>query len=133
MNMQTIQILFLLLDGVIKLAPWRIVTETMERIGYGASESLARSLGVFAVSCAGLCAFPPIPVIGPLMQICHSCGAIASFVHIGSSSLGLILFVLGLGAMLLGGFWLRDNDCARKCGTQPIGFVDSQGEGTFHV
>jgi hypothetical protein len=45
MNMQNIQILFLLVDTVIKLAPWRIVTETMQRIGYGASEGLARSLG----------------------------------------------------------------------------------------
>jgi hypothetical protein len=32
MNMQTIQIMILLLDGFIKLAPWRIVTETMDRI-----------------------------------------------------------------------------------------------------
>jgi hypothetical protein len=45
MNMQNIQILFLLIDSVIKLAPWRLVTETMQRIGYDASESLARSLG----------------------------------------------------------------------------------------
>jgi hypothetical protein len=44
MNMQNIQILFLLFDIVVKLAPWRIVTETMQRIGYDASESLARSL-----------------------------------------------------------------------------------------
>ena len=42
MNMQTIQIMILLLDGFIKLAPWRIVTETMDRAGYGAGESLAR-------------------------------------------------------------------------------------------
>jgi hypothetical protein len=45
MNMQNIQTLFLLVDTIIKLAPWRIVTETMQRIGYGASEGLARSLG----------------------------------------------------------------------------------------
>ena len=45
MNMQNIQILFLLFDTVIKLASWRIVTETMQRIGYGASGNLARSLG----------------------------------------------------------------------------------------
>ena len=44
MNMQTIQIMILLLDSCIKLAPWRIVTETVDRIGYSASESLARRL-----------------------------------------------------------------------------------------
>jgi len=80
----------------------------MERIGYGASESLARSLGVVAVSCAGLCAFPPIAVIGPLMRICHSSGAMASSDHIGNPLFGFILFVACLGAMLLGGIWLHD-------------------------
>jgi hypothetical protein len=48
MNMQTIQIMILLLDSFIKLAPWRIVTETMDRIGCSASERLARSLVVVA-------------------------------------------------------------------------------------
>ena len=38
-------IVFMLFDGAIKLVPWPIVTETMDRIGYGSSESLARSLG----------------------------------------------------------------------------------------
>jgi hypothetical protein len=37
MNMQTVQIVILLLDGFIKLAPWRTVTETMDRIGCSAS------------------------------------------------------------------------------------------------
>ena len=31
MNMQTIQMVFLLFDSFIKLAPWRVVTETMDR------------------------------------------------------------------------------------------------------
>ena len=78
MNMQTIQILFLLIDSIIRLAPWRIVMETMERIGYGASESLARGLGVVAVSCAGLCALPPTPIIGPLLLTSYLGGAMAS-------------------------------------------------------
>ena len=38
-------ILFLLCDGAIKLVPWPVVTETMDRIGYGSSETLARGLG----------------------------------------------------------------------------------------
>ena len=50
MNMQAIQIMILLLDSFIKLAPWRIVTETMDRIGCSASESLARSLVVIAAA-----------------------------------------------------------------------------------
>ena len=47
MNMQTIQVFFLLFDSIIRLAPWQMVTETMDRIGYGACKSLARSLRAF--------------------------------------------------------------------------------------
>jgi hypothetical protein len=58
MNMQTIQIMILLLDGFIKLAPWRTVTETMDRIGYAASESLVRSLGVALAACTRFLSVP---------------------------------------------------------------------------
>jgi hypothetical protein len=72
MNMQTIQIMILLLDSLIKLAPWRIVTEMMDRIGYGASESLARNLGVIAAACAGLCAPSTASIFGSLLLIVYS-------------------------------------------------------------
>jgi hypothetical protein len=91
MNMQTIQMMILLLDGFIKMEPWRIVTEAMDRIGYGASESLARSLGVIAAACAGLCAFP-----------------MASQLRIGTPLFNHILFGFYLGVMVWGGLWLRD-------------------------
>jgi len=108
MSMQTIQISFLLLDSIIKLAPWRIVTETMDRIGYGASESLARSLGAIAVSCAGLCAIPPTPIVGPLLLTGYLGGAMASHVRIGSPLFSHILFGFCLGVMAWAGLWLRD-------------------------
>ena len=106
MNMQTIQILLLLLDSIIKLAPWRIVTETMDRIGYGASESLARSLGIVAVYCAGLCALPPTPITGPLLLASYL--AMALHAGIGSPLFSHILFGFYLGVMVWAGFWLRD-------------------------
>ena len=43
-------IVFLLFDGAIKLVPWPVVTETMDRMGYGSSESLARTLGVTTIA-----------------------------------------------------------------------------------
>src|SRR6516225_9949885 len=52
-------ILFLLFDGAIKLVPWPVVTETMDRIGYGSSETLARTLGVITIACTVLYAIPP--------------------------------------------------------------------------
>jgi hypothetical protein len=45
MNMQTIQIMILLLDGFIKLAPWRNVTEAS---GKSLAQSFRLAITVFA-------------------------------------------------------------------------------------
>src|SRR5512140_349469 len=60
-------ILFLLLDGAIKLVPWPVVTETMDRIGYGSSETLARTLGAITVACTLLYAIPPTSIVGAIL------------------------------------------------------------------
>ena len=98
MNMQTIQIMFLLLDSFIKLAPWRIITETMDRIGCCASESLARSLVAIAAACAGFCALPAASIFGPLLLIGYVGGAVPLhieadsplFTYIGSGGMEII-------------------------------------------
>jgi apolipoprotein N-acyltransferase len=105
MNMQTIQILILLLDGFIKLAPWRIVTETMDRIGYGASESLARSLCIFAAACAGLCALPTASIFGPALLTGYFGGAITSHVDPGSPLLSHLLLGFHFGVAVWAGLW----------------------------
>ena len=60
-------ILFLLFDGAIKLVPWPVVTETMDRIGYGSSETLARGLGIIAIVCTVLYAIPPTSILGAIL------------------------------------------------------------------
>ena len=47
--LSSLVIVFLLFDGAIKLVPWPVVTETMDRMGYGSSETLARSLGAVTI------------------------------------------------------------------------------------
>jgi hypothetical protein len=106
MNMQNIQILFLLFDNAIKLAPWRIVTETMQRIGYGARESLARSLGVVAIVGAVLYAFPPTSIVGAVLPAGYFGGAMVSHMRIGTALLSHILSGVWLGLMVWGGLWL---------------------------
>jgi len=98
MNMQTIQILFLLVDGIVKLAPWRVVTETMERIGDGADQSLARSLSVIAVVCAGLLTLPPTLMFGAILPAGYLGGAMASHLRLGGRLFSHILpgFYFGL-------------------------------------
>src|ERR1700716_3463894 len=101
-------IVFLLFDGAIKLVPWPVVTETMEKIGYGSSESLARTLGVITVACTVLYAIPPTSIVGAILLTGYLGGAMASHVRIGSPLFSHILFGFYLGLMLWGGLWLRD-------------------------
>ena len=101
-------ILFMLFDGAIKLVPWPIVTETMDRIGYGSSESLARTLGVITVACTVLYAIPPTSFVGAILLTGYLGGAIASHVRLGSPLFTHTLFGLYLGLMVWGGLWLRD-------------------------
>jgi hypothetical protein len=103
-------IVFLLFDGAIKLVPWPIVTETMDRIGYGSSETLARTLGVITVVCTVLYAIPPTSILGAMLLTGYLGGAMASHLRIGSPLLTHTLFGLYLGLMLWGGLWLRDRN-----------------------
>ncbi len=60
-------IVFLLFDGAMKLVPWPIVTETMDKMGYGSSEGLARSLGIITIVCTVLYAVPPTSILGAIL------------------------------------------------------------------
>jgi hypothetical protein len=100
--------LFLLLDGGMKLVPLSIVTETMDKIGYGSSESLARSLGAITLVCTILYAIPPTSILGAILLTGYLGGAMASHLRIGSPLFSHTLFGLYLGLMVWGGLWLRD-------------------------
>jgi DoxX-like family len=103
-------IVFLLFDGAIKLVPWPVVTEAMDRIGYGSSETLARSLGIITVACTVLYAIPPTSILGAILLTGYLGGAMASHLRIGSPLFSHILFGFYLGLMLWGGLWLRDKN-----------------------
>src|ERR1700730_11469980 len=105
-----IVILFMLFDGAIKLVPWPIVTETMDRMGYGSSESLARRLGAITIVCTVLYAVPPTSILGAILLTGYLGGAMASHLRIGSPLFTHILFGFYLGLMLWGGLWLRDRN-----------------------
>jgi DoxX-like family len=103
-------IIFLLFDGAIKLVPWPVVTETMERMGYGSSDTLARSLGLITIVCTVLYSIPPTSILGAILLTGYLGGAIASHVRIGSPLFSHTLFGLYLGLMVWGGLWLRDRN-----------------------
>jgi hypothetical protein len=101
-------IVFLLFDGAIKLVPWPVVTETMDKMGYGSSETLARSLGIITIVCTVLYSIPPTSILGAILLTGYLGGAMASHVRIGSPLFSHTLFGLYLGLMVWGGLWLRD-------------------------
>jgi hypothetical protein len=101
-------ILFMLFDGAIKLVPWPVVTETMDRMGYGSSEMLARSLGFITLACTILYAIPPTSILGAILLTGYLGGAMASHVRIGSPLFSHTLFGLYLGLIVWGGLWLRN-------------------------
>ena len=101
-------IMFLLFDGAIKLVPWPVVTETMDRMGYGSSETLARSLGIITIVCTVLYSVPPTSMLGAILLTGYLGGAIASHVRIGSPLFTHVLFGFYLGLIVWGRLWLRD-------------------------
>ena len=103
-------IVFLMFDGAIKLVPWPVVTETMDRMGYGSSETLARSLGIITIVCTVLYSIPPTSILGAILLTGYLGGAMASHVRIGSPLFTHTLFGLYLGLMVWGGLWLRDRN-----------------------
>jgi len=103
-------IVFLLLDGAIKLVPWPVVTETLDRMGYGSSETLARSLGIITIICTALYSIPPTSILGAILLTGYLGGAMASHVRIGSPLFTHVLFGFYLGLMVWGGLWLRDRN-----------------------
>jgi DoxX-like family len=103
-------IIFLLLDGAIKLVPWPVVTDTLDRMGYGSSETLARSLGIITIVCTVLYSIPPTSILGAILLTGYLGGAMASHVRIGSPLFTHVLFGFYLGLMVWGGLWLRDRN-----------------------
>jgi hypothetical protein len=104
MNMQTIQITILLLDGFIKLAPWRIVTQAIGRIGYDSGRSLACSVRPAIAVLATLCLIATASTFGPAFPAGYFVGVIPSHVSRGNLVLGYAVSGLYLGVMLWRGW-----------------------------
>lgn len=100
-------IAFLLFDGVIKLIPLPVVTETMASLGYSADPAFARLLGVVTLGCAVLYAIPRTSVLGAILLTGLLGGAMATHLRIGSPLFSHVLFGGYLGVMAWGGLYLR--------------------------
>lgn len=101
-------VLFMIFDGVIKLPPLEIVTQTMVQLGWPADANVSRMLGVIGLVSTVLYALPRTSVLGAILLTAYLGGAVATHVRIGSPLFSHILFGVYLGAILWGGLYLRD-------------------------
>ena len=101
----TLPVLFLLIDGIMKLVKPPIVVEATVKLGY--SESVIAGLGIVLLACTIIYLIPRTAVLGAILLTGYLGGAIATHIRVGDP-LFTIIFPVVLGAMLWGGLYLRD-------------------------
>lgn len=98
-------ILFLLMDGVIKLAKPAFAVEITVQLGY--SEGVLVPLGIVLITCAVLYIIPRTSVLGAILLTGYLGGAVATHVRVGDLASGF--FPILLGVLIWGGLFLRDD------------------------
>lgn len=99
-------ILFLLVDGGIKLVPLDVVITTSQQLGI--PTELARTLGVLTLACTILYAIPRTSVLGAILLTAYMGGAIYTHMRAGSPLFSHTLFGVYLALLIWGGLYLRD-------------------------
>ncbi len=100
-------VLFLLFDGVLKLARPAAVVEATVRLGY--PESVIIALGIVLLACTVLYAIPRTSILGAILLTGYLGGAIATQVRVGNPLFTHVLFPVYLAALLWGGLYLRED------------------------
>jgi len=108
--MSGLVVLFLLMDGAIKMVPIQPVTDSLKELGYPTSDSFARLLGIIVLIGTALYAWPRTAVLGAILLTGLFGGAIASHLRLGDPLFSHTLFGVYLGVLMWGGLWLRDPD-----------------------
>ena len=101
-------ILFLTVDGAIKLVPIQPVTDSLRELGYPTSVSFARFIGVVTLVGTALYAWPRTSLLGAVLLTGLMGGAIATHLRLDQPLFSHTLFGIYLGLFLWGGLWLRD-------------------------
>lgn len=101
-------VLFMIFDGVIKLPPLDVVTQTMAQLGWPADAGTARLLGVIGLVSTALYVLPRTSVLGAILLTAYMGGAISTHVRIGNPLFSHTLFGVYLAVILWGGLYLRD-------------------------
>jgi hypothetical protein len=100
-----IPVLFLLMDGIMKLfKPAFVVNGTVE-LGY--NESVIVPLGIVLTVCTILYIIPRTAVLGAVLLTGYLGGAVATHVRVGNEAFE-VLFPVLVATLVWGGLYLRD-------------------------
>lgn len=98
-------VLFLFLDGVIKVLKLTPSVEASVNLGY--PENTVIGIGILLLVCAVFYAIPRTAILGAILLTGYLGGATATHVRVGAD-LFPILFPVIFGALVWGGLYLRD-------------------------
>ena len=103
--MSGLPVLFLLIDGVMKLVKPAPVVEGTVRLGY--SEGVLLGLGIVLLASTILYLISRTCILGAILLTGYLGGAVATHVRVGDP-LFSVLFPVLVGALIWGGLYLRD-------------------------
>jgi DoxX-like family len=102
----TLPVLFLFLDGFMKLVKPAPVVEATVRLGY--PESVIASLGIALIVCTVIYVIPCTSILGAILLAGYLGGAVATHVRVGDPWFP-VLFPVIVGVLIWGGLFLRDD------------------------
>jgi len=103
--LSTLPVLFLLLDGAMKLVQPAPIVEATVRLGY--PTSVIPGLGIVLLACTIVYVIPRTAVLGAVLLTGYLGGAVATHVRVGEGPFP-VLFPVIVGMMLWGGLYLRN-------------------------
>jgi hypothetical protein len=104
--MSALPVLFLLMDGVMKLMKPDFVVKATIQLGY--PESVIFGLGIVVLVCVILYVIPRTAVLGAILLTGYLGGAVATHVRVGDPLFSHALFPVYFAILLWGGLYLRD-------------------------
>ena len=104
--MSALPALFLVMDGVMKLAKPDFVVKATVQLGY--PESVIFGLGIVVLVCVILYVVPRTAVLGAILLTGYLGGAVATHVRAGDPLFSHILFPVYVAILIWGGLYLRD-------------------------
>ena len=105
-SLSGLTVLFMLFDGLSKLAMEHHVVEATTKIGY--SVEVIRPLGIVLLASTILYVIPRTAILGAILLTGFLGGAVASKVRIEDPIFSSILFGVYFGILAWGGLYLRD-------------------------